>query len=175
MFTIIENEQTPALSSMDDAEVFIKANKENLNNFLKFAKNHGRAAGLASNQVGLKDRFIAVKSIDGWILAIDPKIVVAIGDKRNCIEGCLSWPGQDIVASRHEKVIVSYYDLSGKEKRRHVHDSFESQVWQHEINHLNGVEELIVSKKEPVKKDIKIGRNDPCICGSGKKYKKCCL
>ena len=21
----------------------------------------------------------------------------------------------------------------------------------------------------------KIGRNDPCICGSGKKYKKCCM
>jgi uncharacterized protein len=21
----------------------------------------------------------------------------------------------------------------------------------------------------------KIGRNDPCKCGSGKKYKKCCL
>ncbi|WP_256204377.1 SEC-C metal-binding domain-containing protein [Planococcus faecalis] len=20
----------------------------------------------------------------------------------------------------------------------------------------------------------KIGRNDPCLCGSGKKYKKCC-
>jgi hypothetical protein len=25
-----------------------------------------------------------------------------------------------------------------------------------------------------VRKDIKIGRNDPCPCGSGKKYKKCC-
>ncbi|MDK2802303.1 MAG: SEC-C domain-containing protein [Oscillospiraceae bacterium] len=23
-------------------------------------------------------------------------------------------------------------------------------------------------------KDVKIGRNDPCLCGSGKKYKKCC-
>lgn len=23
--------------------------------------------------------------------------------------------------------------------------------------------------------DRKIGRNDPCLCGSGKKYKKCCL
>lgn len=23
-------------------------------------------------------------------------------------------------------------------------------------------------------KMIKIGRNDPCPCGSGKKYKKCC-
>ncbi|GAB2664873.1 hypothetical protein BIY22_07110 [Vibrio panuliri] len=23
-------------------------------------------------------------------------------------------------------------------------------------------------------KNLKIGRNDPCICGSGKKFKKCC-
>ncbi|MDD4688357.1 MAG: preprotein translocase subunit SecA [Eubacteriales bacterium] len=31
-------------------------------------------------------------------------------------------------------------------------------------------------KKEPVKKDAseKVGRNEPCPCGSGKKYKKCC-
>ena len=25
-----------------------------------------------------------------------------------------------------------------------------------------------------VRKEKKIGRNDPCPCGSGKKYKKCC-
>ena len=25
------------------------------------------------------------------------------------------------------------------------------------------------------KNKTKIGRNDPCICGSGLKYKKCCL
>lgn len=25
-----------------------------------------------------------------------------------------------------------------------------------------------------VRKDPKVGRNDPCPCGSGKKYKKCC-
>ena len=29
-------------------------------------------------------------------------------------------------------------------------------------------------KKQPVKKVKKPGRNDPCPCGSGKKYKKCC-
>ena len=29
-------------------------------------------------------------------------------------------------------------------------------------------------KKQPVKKGKKPGRNDPCPCGSGKKYKKCC-
>jgi len=30
-------------------------------------------------------------------------------------------------------------------------------------------------KVETVKRDApKVGRNDPCVCGSGKKYKKCC-
>jgi len=29
-------------------------------------------------------------------------------------------------------------------------------------------------KKQPVVKGKKVGRNDPCPCGSGKKYKKCC-
>ena len=29
-------------------------------------------------------------------------------------------------------------------------------------------------KRQPVVKKIKIGPNDPCPCGSGKKYKKCC-
>lgn len=30
------------------------------------------------------------------------------------------------------------------------------------------------SKQSPIINDDKIGRNDPCPCGSGKKYKKCC-
>ena len=29
-------------------------------------------------------------------------------------------------------------------------------------------------KQQPVRKDKKAGPNDPCPCGSGKKYKKCC-
>jgi preprotein translocase subunit SecA len=28
--------------------------------------------------------------------------------------------------------------------------------------------------QQPVVKGQKVGRNDPCPCGSGKKYKKCC-
>ena len=31
----------------------------------------------------------------------------------------------------------------------------------------------ILCRKQPVKKAIKIGRNDPCPCGSGLKWKKC--
>ncbi len=30
------------------------------------------------------------------------------------------------------------------------------------------------AKQQPVRAGEKIGRNDPCPCGSGKKYKKCC-
>jgi preprotein translocase subunit SecA len=29
-------------------------------------------------------------------------------------------------------------------------------------------------RRDPVRKKEKVGRNDPCPCGSGKKYKKCC-
>jgi len=34
-----------------------------------------------------------------------------------------------------------------------------------------------VVKKQPVRKSAadKVGPNDPCPCGSGKKYKKCCM
>ena len=30
-------------------------------------------------------------------------------------------------------------------------------------------------RQRPIVKDSKTGRNDPCPCGSGKKYKNCCL
>jgi preprotein translocase subunit SecA len=33
----------------------------------------------------------------------------------------------------------------------------------------------IVAPTQPVVKGKKVGRNDPCPCGSGKKCKKCCL
>ena len=32
----------------------------------------------------------------------------------------------------------------------------------------------VVSRTEPVRTAVKVGRNDPCPCGSGKKHKKCC-
>jgi preprotein translocase subunit SecA len=30
------------------------------------------------------------------------------------------------------------------------------------------------AKQKPVRTGPKVGRNDPCPCGSGKKYKQCC-
>lgn len=32
-----------------------------------------------------------------------------------------------------------------------------------------------LNAQQPITRENKTGRNDPCPCGSGKKYKKCCL
>ncbi|MHB1377068.1 MAG: preprotein translocase subunit SecA, partial [Candidatus Humimicrobiaceae bacterium] len=54
----------------------------------------------------------------------------------------------------------------------------EEQEKQHEKQYKNvstsGPGEVSSAKKEPIINPEKIGRNDLCPCGSGKKYKKCC-
>ena len=41
---------------------------------------------------------------------------------------------------------------------------------------IEAEQELLANTEpvEPIEADEKPGRNDPCPCGSGKKYKKCC-
>jgi SWIM/SEC-C metal-binding protein len=34
--------------------------------------------------------------------------------------------------------------------------------------------EILLNPQKTVIAESKVGRNDPCPCGSGKKYKKCC-
>lgn len=46
------------------------------------------------------------------------------------------------------------------------------------VENIVGAEQIPTfrfTKTRPVVRDYKIGRNDPCPCGSGLKYKKCCL
>ena len=42
-------------------------------------------------------------------------------------------------------------------------------------NPATGKQTAIRAKNRPIKKEHKIGRNDPCPCGSGKKFKHCCI
>jgi SWIM/SEC-C metal-binding protein len=34
--------------------------------------------------------------------------------------------------------------------------------------------EMLLNRPTPLRNPVKVGRNDPCPCGSGLKYKKCC-
>ena len=53
-----------------------------------------------------------------------------------------------------------------------------------QISNLAGAKQMYIDstgtpqfykKQRTVVRDYKVGRNDPCPCGSGKKYKNCCL
>lgn len=49
-------------------------------------------------------------------------------------------------------------------------------VWDELIDEKRRKELYLEQKKSgTVVKDKKVGRNDPCPCGSGKKYKQCCM
>lgn len=82
-------------------------------------------------------------------------------------EGCLSLPnGVNRSVTRYTEVTFKNGD-----GRTYTLDGMEAIVFQHELSHCNG--KLIID--EPMRVDNKVGRNDPCPCNSGKKFKKCCL
>ena len=56
-----------------------------------------------------------------------------------------------------------------------LHVKIEQKVEREEVAKVTGTNKDDSVKKGPVRREsAKIGRNDPCPCGSGKKYKMCC-
>ncbi len=56
-----------------------------------------------------------------------------------------------------------------------MHVKIEQKVEREEVAKVTGTNRDDSAKKGPVRRaSAKIGRNDPCPCGSGKKYKMCC-
>lgn len=179
-FEVIPEQQTPKAPEIDDNKLFISQNIQKLEAFLEYAKTRDDAVGLAANQCSVDgERFIArvfalrdLKTRE-WSIVINPIIDEYVGIKEIKCEGCLTWKGRIVVAERYRGVRVKYCDMKG-ESHYNLFHGFEAQIWQHEINHLNGIEEDVQeSYNEP--KPIDVGRNEKCPCGSGKKYKHCCL
>jgi len=67
-----------------------------------------------------------------------------------------------------------------EERLKEVGSIFEEKGW----SYIIGLEpdkseditdlEILLNPSKPMIAENKVGRNDPCPCGSGKKYKKCC-
>ena len=55
-----------------------------------------------------------------------------------------------------------------------MHVKIEQKVEREQVAKVTGTNKDDSVKKGPVKKAAKVGRNDPCPCGSGLKYKQCC-
>ena len=87
------------------------------------------------------------------------------------------WTGMDVLRTEaggenDEEGIVEFianYKLKDKPVQHHETSQFAR---------VNGKWRFIdgeIAKQEPIRREApKVGRNDPCPCGSGKKYKKCC-
>ena len=67
-----------------------------------------------------------------------------------------------------------------KKRMKEVAKIFEENNWKYQIEVISDEPEdiadleILLNWPEPKHTEKKVGRNDPCPCGSGKKYKKCC-
>jgi peptide deformylase len=150
--------------------------------------------GLAANQVGI-DASVAVVNVREPIILINPKIVKQ-WEPVPYFEGCLSFKGKSVQTQRYSNIVIkteqeeAEWYFSGapnpsdgkgswEKQEQNKHDQelrlLEAICVQHEIDHLNG---MTISDRQiitTITNEVKVGRNDPCVCGSGKKYKKCCM
>jgi SWIM/SEC-C metal-binding protein len=67
-----------------------------------------------------------------------------------------------------------------KKRMKEVAEIFEQNNWNYQMEVVSNKPEditdleILLNWPEPTHAEKKVGRNDPCPCGSGKKYKKCC-
>ena len=150
--------------------------------------------GLAANQVGI-DASVAVVNVREPIVLINPEIV-SRETEIPYYEGCLSFPGKGCHTKRYETIEVKSDNVDGtmvfsgvdtgeeakgtwedgQQKQNRELRTLEAVCVQHEIDHLNGMRILDRAQELTIRRDKpKIGRNEKCPCGSGNKYKKCCI
>lgn len=132
--------------------------------------------GLAAPQIGIAKNIAIVRLDKASGLSVDlvnAKLEKGYDPAPFMQEGCLSFPGRLEDTIRYQEVYITnnlVYPHS------FVATGLMAIVCQHEIDHLTST--LFMDRKMPKQETIikkkKVGPNDPCICGSGKKYKKCC-
>lgn len=89
---------------------------------------------------------------------------------------------QDMLVQVRESITefalkVSVITEERRERRKDVvesHDIPLSLFSGHGLNAENPGVTATAQKRQPIVNTAKVGRNDPCPCGSGKKYKQCC-
>ncbi|HHY42337.1 MAG TPA: preprotein translocase subunit SecA [Thermoanaerobacterales bacterium] len=129
---------------------------------------------LGSETMRELERFVLLKTVDQkWMDHIDAMDQLregiglrAYGQRDPVIE--YKFEGyemfQDMIRSIQEDTVRYLFRVQVKKapERR-------QKTYNMTYSHNDGAE-----KPQPVRNQKKVGRNDPCPCGSGKKYKKCC-
>lgn len=141
---------------------------------LEYANRLGKnGIGLAAPQIGIAKDIAIVRLPKMNFNLVNAKLVRGFDPATFTEEGCLSFPGRLENTTRFQEV---YINNNLVEPHSFIATGFLAVVCQHELDHLNKTlfMDRSVPKLQPVVRKAKIGPNEPCICGSGKKYKKCC-
>ena len=103
--------------------------------------------GLAAPQVGVQKRLFVYDLHDekGPRSVVNPKVSETSGEWIY-EEGCLSVPGLSWPIVRPKEVHLTGFDLDGNEVSIEA-DEFEARVYQHELDHLDGV--LLIDRLDP--------------------------
>jgi len=157
------------------------------NMLVQYLKEHsGDWMGIAANQLGINQRVCAVTTVTAnaagnrFFYLINPEITKSEG-KFRFEESCLSFPGKTITTTRFKHVYIKCDNMEGSIYFYADPNDWQQQAEcaciQHEIDHLNGITmfKRIAKPEQYIRSTERIGRNDLCFCGSGKKYKRCCL
>lgn len=169
IYTYPEDKDFLRMVSNPTTDIFVENQKlvEKIREALPYAWTPG--LGLAAIQIGYPVRmaWYSIKTKEKEIerTLINPEIIERDGLFLFNGEGCLSVPEKRFAVDRYLRVVVQ----NGKDKFEAT--GLEAVIIQHEIDHMDGM--LCFDRGH--KNEDKTGRNEPCPCGSGKKYKKCCL
>jgi peptide deformylase len=93
--------------------------------------------GLAAPQVGVQKRFFVYDHGEGAGVILNPRIIESDGEW-TFEEGCLSIPDLTWEITRPKQIHLVGVDLDGNEVSIEA-DEIEARLFQHEIDHLDGV------------------------------------
>ncbi len=147
---------------------------ETLEKELEYANRLGKnGIGLAAPQIGIAKDIAIVRLPKVNFNLINAKLIQGYDPAIFTDEGCLSFPGRVENTTRFQEVHIANNLV---EPYSFVATGFIAVACQHELDHLNSTlfMDRAAPKLVPVVKKLRVGPNEPCICGSGKKYKKCC-
>jgi peptide deformylase len=101
--------------------------------------------GLAAPQVGIQRQIFVWDMDDEPMVILNPTIVESDGEWVYD-EGCLSIPGLYVEMTRPKTVLMKGIDMNGNEISLEA-DELEARLFQHELDHLNGV--LMFDRMQP--------------------------
>ena len=101
--------------------------------------------GLAAPQVGIQRQIFVWDMDDEPMVILNPTIVESDGEWVYD-EGCLSIPGLYVEMTRPKMVLMKGIDMNGNEISLEA-DELEARLFQHELDHLNGV--LMFDRMQP--------------------------